>query len=314
MNCTFTNQSSSSSRDEAPRGLLELGLRRRSRSTWRGRRASPRASWRGRARGGRRGRCRRPCAPCPSRAPSRAAAGSRRRRSPRAPRRPTAAAGRAAPRAAPSGGRRCAESTRKPREPLACGGFMQTSRSGIAELLRRRAELLGRARQVRARRLDAGALGAAPSSAPCRRRRRSPRTRRPSAASRRARGWRRTGRPRRSTAGRRRRRPRARASSATAGANSSLDPGGTTWKLVAEEAPAAALAHVGADHGELALAVLLQRPDQPRGSGRARGREQDAQRPQRHTTHRTTSKHSANGRPISMPCVRARLRMYSSFA
>ncbi len=31
-------------------------------------------------------------------------------------------------------------------------------------------------------------------------------------------------------------------------------------------------------------------------------------------THRTTSKHSAYCLPISMPCVRARLRMNSSFA
>ena len=91
-------------------------------------------------------------------------------------------------------------------------------------------------------------------------------------------------------------------------------PGRHDVEAVAQEAPAAALAHVRADDRQLALAVLLQRPDQPRGPGRARGGEQHAQRPQRHTTHRTTSKHSANGRPISMPCVRARLRMYSSFA
>ena len=74
---------------------------------------------------------------------------------------------------------------------------------------------------------------------------------------------------------------------------------------------------LGADHGELTLAVLLQCPDQPSGPRSARGRQQDAQRTQsagRHTTHRPTSKHSAKGRPISMPCVRARLRMYSSFA
>ena len=85
-------------------------------------------------------------------------------------------------------------------------------------------------------------------------------------------------------------------------------------ELVAQEAPAAALAHVGADHRELALAVLLQRADQPRRARRAGRREQHAERPERQTTNRTTSKHSANGRPISMPWVRARLRMYSSFA
>ncbi len=91
-------------------------------------------------------------------------------------------------------------------------------------------------------------------------------------------------------------------------------PGRHDVEAVAQEPAAAASAHVGADHGHLALAVRLQCPDQPSRSGSARGGEQDAQRSQRHTTHRTTSKHSAKGRPISMPCVRARLRMYSSFA
>ena len=111
-------------------GVDEARGDRRSRTTSRARRASPRASSRGRARAGRRGRCRRPCARARRRAPSRAAAGSRRGRSPRAPRRPTAAAGPGAPRAARSGGRRWPRGCGSRASPWRSGGFMQMSTPG----------------------------------------------------------------------------------------------------------------------------------------------------------------------------------------
>ena len=184
----------------------------------------------------------------------------------------------------------------------------------VAELGGRGAELRSRPRQVRPRCLDAGTLGRAPSSAPCRRTRRSPRTRRPSAASRRARGWPRTARPRRSTGGRRRRRPRgvrapprpARTRRSTRAARRGSRRTGSARRCV-RSCPCRSR-RARARRSAAAPGSAEPLPERPwRSAGRAAGS-------QRHTTHRTTSKHSAKGRPISMPCVRARLRMYSSFA
>ncbi len=268
MNCTLTNQSRSSSPTSRARGLDELGPVDGLEVHGEAGAHAPRASWRGRARAGRRGRCRRPCAPGRSRAPSRAAAGSP--SSPIASSASSTDSGSGPGRASSSAPaavdvrREDAEAARA----LGRGRLHADVALGVAELRRRRR---GTRRALRTRRVA--------------RRLARPRARRQRPSSRTCRGRRAiasgeatsSGIGEELAAGGQRARTsaddcgnttstpsRCAPASATAGANSGRRPRGTTWNASHRKRPPRARLHVGADHHELALAVLAQGADEPR--------------------------------------------------